>query len=231
VCRDTVVRVLVSKLKMVRAARRRWPLFASYEEDIALRSEKWKTKYDGKRVIMWDDTNVNAPSPQDAETNRHWYSHYYGGCVAEGAVFLQLCGWGSTWELWAGSVSDSDYQTLTEVLETQEKFVMEDPVNSDIPFLNFLDKGYRVVLAAWRAGRQLTLQPDFARSDRRFNSQEVLWYATVANDHSGNERQVNVSKRSGLISRGLQHNQCPSTIADAWLAWGFQVNFMYKLVL
>jgi len=22
-----------------------------------------------------------------------------------------------------------------------------------------------------------------------------------------------------------------STIADAWLAWGFQVNFMYKLVL
>jgi hypothetical protein len=42
---------------------------------------------------------------------------------------------------------------------------------------------------------------------------------------------VNVMKRSGLIRRGLQKHQDTSAIADVWLAWGFQANFMYKPVL
>ena len=86
------------------------------------------------------------------------------------------------------------------------------------------------MLAAWRSGRQLLLQPDFARSDRRFNSRELLRSAGVASDRSGNERAVNVAKPSGLIARGLQHHQKTEIIADAWLAWGFQANFMFKPV-
>ena len=75
------------------------------------------------------------------------------------------------------------------------------------------------------------LQPDFAKSDRRFNSKEVNRSGAVSSDRSGNERAVNVSKRSGEIQRGLQKHQETSVIADAWLAWGFQVNFMYRPVL
>ena len=48
---------------------------------------------------------------------------------------------------------------------------------------------------------------------------------------SSNERAVKVAKRSGLLQRGLQLSWKPSDIADAWLAWGFQANFMYKPVL
>jgi len=94
-----------------------------------------------------------------------------------------------------------------------------------------VDKGYRCALAAWRGGRQLMLQPDFARSDRRFNSREVLRSGAIASHRSGNERAVNVMKRSARIRRGLEKHQDPAIIADAWLAWGFQVNFMCGPVL
>ena len=229
--RTALGRILEHKRQMVLASRLRWPMFASYEEDFALRDKRWNGKYAGKRPIMWDDTNVGAPDPQDAETNRHWFSYYYDSCVAKGAVFLQLCGWMGTWELWAGCISDSDYQVRAGVLVALEQFVKECSLHSDIPFTLILDKGYRIVLAAWRAGRQLTLQPDFAKSDRRFTSREVLRSAAVASDRSGNERAVNVAKRAGRISRGLQPHQQPRIIADSWSAWGFQANFMYKRVL
>jgi len=147
--RRTLVGVLTSKLELVLAARKRWPMFASFEEDIALQRQRWSSYYFGKRKIMWDDTNVNAPDPQDAETNCHWFSHYYGSCVAKGAVFLQLCGWMGTWELWAGCISDSDYQVRAGILAFMAWFVSQDPLHSDIPFLSILDKGYRIVLAAW----------------------------------------------------------------------------------
>jgi len=69
--------------------------------------------------------------------------------------------------------ADNLLRALSKQAECDLSF-QELKVHSDIPFLNILDKGYRCVLAAWRAGRQLTLQPDFANSDRRFNSREVL---------------------------------------------------------
>jgi hypothetical protein len=95
-----------------------------------------------------------------------------------------------------------------------------------------MDKGYRCSLAAWlMAGRQLMMQPAVARSDRRFTSSEALRSGAVAAHRSSNERAVNVMKRSGLLKRGLQKRQSTAMIADAWLAWGFQVNFMYKPVL
>jgi hypothetical protein len=138
------------------------------------------------------------------------------------------------WELWAGSISDTDYQTRAGVFEVQEEFAEEiDPQRRKFcrTFLNIMDKGYRCSLAAWRTGRQLMMQPAFARSDRRFTSGEVLRSGAVAAHRSGNEWAVNVMKRSGLLKRGLQKRQSTAVIADAWLAWGFQVNFMYKPVL
>jgi hypothetical protein len=45
-----------------------------------------------------------------------------------------------------------------------------------IPFTNIVDKGYRCIMAAWRAGKQLFLQLAFATSDRKFNTREV-WRA------------------------------------------------------
>jgi hypothetical protein len=224
-------RIIQSKLKKVLAARKRWPLFASFEEDLALRGPNWKHKHVGKRIIMWDDTNVNAPRPQDAEINRHLFSDYYGGCVAKGGVFQQLCGWMGAWQLWAGSISDSGYVAKSGILEQQKQFVADDPVHSDVPFTMILDKGHRITTQAFQSGEQRVMQPDFARSDRKFNSHEVLRSAGVATDRSGNERAVNVVKRSGLIQRGLQNHQQASTIDDAWLAWSFQVNFMFKPVL
>ena len=147
-----------------------------------IQGEKWKTKYREKRCIMWDDTSVSAPSPFDAMINCHWFLYYYDNCVAKCAVFLQICGWIGTWELWAGSISDSAYQERSGILEYQHRFVKnEDSIHRDIPFSNILDKGYRIALAAWRTGRQLTIQPNFAKSDRKFNSREAFAFGIHCN--------------------------------------------------
>jgi hypothetical protein len=86
-------------------------------------------------------------------------------------------------------------------------------------------------MAAWRAEKQLFLQPAFARSDRKCNTREVNRSSTVASDRSGNERAGNVAKRAGVLKRGLRPNDSHDVIADVWIAWGFQANFMYKPVL
>jgi len=231
ISRRTAMRVLERKRSMVLAARERWPMFASYEECIQLQAESWKKNYGNKRLIMWDDTNIDAPGPSDAAMNRHLYSQYYNGCVGKGGVFLQTCGWIGVWMLWAGAVSDSDYMTTGGILEVMQLFVAECALHSDIPFTLILDKGYRIVLDALHSGGQMTVQPNFAKSDRKFNSEEVLRSAAIATDRSANERGVRVCKHSGLLKRGLQHHQSTAAIDDAWCAWSFQVNFMFKPVL
>ena len=55
--------------------------------------------------------------------------------------------------------------------------------------------------------------------------------ASVASDRSGNERAVNVCKKSGYIKRGLAPHGEPRRLNDSWLAWSFQANFMYAPVL
>ena len=114
-------------------------------------------------------------------------------------------------------------------MDEQRKF-QENDNSSDEPFTNVTDKGYRNVLAAWRKG-QFLLQPTFARSDRHFTTFELLSSASIARDRAGNERAVNVCKRAGYIRRGLEKNQSAADLADAWLAWSFQVNFMYRPIL
>ena len=130
-----------------------------------------------------------------------------------------------------GGISDTEYMSRSGVFSYQERFVKACSAFSNIKFTSIVDKGYRCVLAAWRAGRQLLLQPAFARSDRKFNSDEVLTSAAVASDRSANERAVNVAKRAGFLSRGVDSAQDVGTVADVWLAWSFQCNFMFKPVL
>ena len=72
--------------------------------------------------------------------------------------------------------------------------------------MNGTDKGYRCRLAAWRADRQMLIQPYFAESDRKFTTREVLCSEMIALHHSGNERAINVAKRLGLIVRGIANS-------------------------
>ena len=83
-----------AKLELVKACRESWPRYASFEEDQALMKQKWKERYKGVRVVMWDDTNVNLSyKPGGADEQRLTYSAYYAANCAKGGVFLQLCGW------------------------------------------------------------------------------------------------------------------------------------------
>jgi len=106
------------------------------------------------------------------------YSAYYAGNVAKGGVFLQLCGWLATHELYPGAMSDSRYLNETGIIEEQEKFQKSD---GEIPFINQIDRGFRSSLAAWKSG-QFILQPNFTNSDGKFATGEVLCSASIAAD-------------------------------------------------
>ena len=137
-----------------------------------------------------------------------------------------------TWELWGGAISDTDYVPRTGILDAQKEFVEKaDLGNKDVVFTNITDKGYRCRMAAWRTGKQLLLQPFFAKADRKFSSKEVLASARIASHRSGNERAVKVAKRSGKIARGALGPENLANLDDLWLCWVFQANFMYKPVL
>lgn len=61
---------------------------------------------------------------------------------------------------------------------------------------------------------------------------EVLHNATIAVIRSGNERAVKQTKYSWIVQKGINHAKYdPSMLDNIWLAWGFQVNFMYNTVL
>jgi hypothetical protein len=227
------------KYSIERRALESWPKYASYEEDKKCRNgEKWDQKYDGHRIIFWDMTNIPAYGFTDADFNRMTYSSYYAMNCFKGGVGNQLCSWIVAGNLWPGAVSDTQYHREEGYLKEQETFQNDDLVqvttegsHEVLPFTNILDKGYRVKLICWRAGKQRTHQPVWRESDRRFTRNETLLTATVATDRGGNERSVKVCKRSWYVSRGLQPNQCHKRLNNAWKTWAFQANFMFKPVL
>jgi hypothetical protein len=230
----TLMNIFDNKRKTVLRCRLSWPVYLSYEEDRRLRKTKWNNKYEGHRVVFWDDTNISfCYKPSGANEQRLTYSSYYGKNCAKGGVFLQLSGWlGVEEELWTGATSDTHYQEQTGIFQRQDMFSRNDTVESKhIPFTNIFDKGYRSRLAAWRCGRQLTLQPDYAKSDMRFRGIQTLQSASIATDRSGNECAVNVCKLSGILKRGLTSAGDWTRMNDVWLAWSFQANFMFKPVL
>ena len=79
---------------------------------------------------------------------------------------------------------------------------------------------------------QNSWQPIFAKSDEQFQRNNLLLSARVAVNRSGNERGVKYMKHSWVVWQGIKHGNFDlTTIDDIWLAWGFQVNFIYKAVL
>lgn len=93
------------------------------------------------------------------------------------------------------------------------------------------DKWYRSKAVAWKTGRQQVLQPDRAESDKHFSRSRTLRSASIATDRAGNERGVNVCKKSWFVSRGFTPNTNPILISNAWTTWAFQANFMFNPVL
>ena len=78
-------------LRKVLKCRKSWPKYATHAEDIQMRKDKWKQKYEGKRVVMWDDTNINfAFKPSGAYEQRVTYSKYYATNCGKGGFFIQL---------------------------------------------------------------------------------------------------------------------------------------------
>ena len=133
-----------------------------------------------------------------------------------------------TWEhAWAGAIHDTECQTRSGVFESMQWFV--DHFDKGIPLTNIVDKGYRRIIAAWRAGKQL-FQPAFARSDRQRNTREINRSSTLASDRSGNEISC---------QRGQSCGRSQARLATEWesqwhcrrLDWGFQADFMCKPVL
>ena len=227
-------KVFDRKMRLVLECRKRWPKYATFEEDKLFCDKKYLASYDGHRPIFWDMTSFRCPKPSNAELQRLTWSSYYGMNCFKGGIGLQLCGWIVTHELWTGAVSDTKYQEESGIFEIQKTYAENDrvgPQNEYVPFTNVFDKGYRNRLAAWQTGQQLTLQPEFARSDRKFGRNATLTSAKIAADRAGNERAVRLTKMSGYVKSGLENRQAFVRLADAWLSWGFQVNFMYDEVV
>ena len=225
-------RVFRSKLALVLAARKRWPMYATHEEDNLFRNRKWSDDFGNARVIMHDNTNIGLPTASDGDQQRSLYSEYYGECCAKGGVCIQLCGWIRSTHLVTGHACDKKSTELTKILPQQQRFQEHDKQNNAIiSFLLVLDKGYRITMLA-RQYNQSCRQPIFAKSDEQFQRNDLLLSAGVDVNRSGNERGVKYMKHSWIVSRGIKHGNFDlPAVDDIWLAWGFQVNFMYKNVL
>merc|ERR1712032_1206587 len=229
-CRNACRMLFRSKLLLAMKARNRWPMYASHEEDCKLRKEKWNDQFKDKRIIMHDNTNITLVTPYYADKQRSLRSKYNAECCAKGGVSIQMCGWIRALHLFTGGIDDSKYIERSEILKQQQLF-QEGDESSNNQFINIFDKGYRVTLLA-RDHAQSCLQPIFAQSDIQFFRNELLHSASVAVIRSGNERAVKIMKYSWILQRGINHpNFKLSVLDDIWLAWGFQINFMYNTVL
>ena len=86
-CKRDILRDIKLKYSIKRKARDTWPAYASYKEDMALRNaDKWSAKYDGKRPVFWDMTNIPTCAFSDADLNRITYSKYYGMNCLKGGI-------------------------------------------------------------------------------------------------------------------------------------------------
>ena len=141
---------------------------------------------------------------------------------------MQLCGWIVNEDLWVGGVSDTEYNKHAGYLQKQKEFQEKDLVYGEgdsvgkvLAWLIIYDRGYRAKMAAWLEGKQKVLQPPASKSDERFKERTTVYAATVAHDRSGNERAVNVCKRSGMIKRGFKPNMNPIRFNYVWRGWAF----------
>ena len=125
--------LFIFKLALLNRARNRWPIFASYEEDMALRKPKWNHKLrerKGKkfRIIFWDMTGIKTYKFSAADKQRVTWSKYYATNCVKGAGGIQPCTWGVTVPLWTGRVSDTDYHQNSGYVQAMKEFQEKDLV-------------------------------------------------------------------------------------------------------
>jgi hypothetical protein len=168
----------------------------------------------------------------DTEAQRNTYSLYYDGNVGKGGVFLQPCGWMGTHELFMGAISDTEYRLRSGIFERQHSFIQQkDPLSNHVTWLNMLDRGYRNLGSyAFSHGHQKVVQPNFGKTDDRFNTYETLWSASVAAIRAANKRAVRTAKTSKYVRSGLRPNDSVRRLSVVWLCWGFTCNFMFRPV-
>ena len=93
------------------------------------------------------------------------------------------------------------------------------------------DRAGREATVGCVAGGQGTLQPPTSRSDERFTDKMTVYAAFIAHNRLGNERAVNVCKRSVMVKRRLVPNMNPARLNYVWRGWAIRANFMYKSIL
>jgi hypothetical protein len=108
-------------------------------------------------------------TPSDALLQRLTYLAYYAGNVARVGIFVQLCGWLGTHELYPGAMPDIRYLNETGIFQEQAAFMAEDGGDA---LINEVNRGFRSCLAAWK--------PNFMNSDGKFTTGEVLRSASIA---------------------------------------------------
>lgn len=222
--------IVDDKLRKILDCRASWPAYLTQEEDVALRPRKW----DGvlgkdERVIMHDTTNIPLRfKPTQSELQKITHSIYYGGNNAKADCAVQPCGFVRTYMLWVAAITDSQYMIRNRIFEHQQRFQRSDLVGGvEIPFMNILDRGYKLSNEAFKAGKQTVQQPIFReRNQQRFTGRETLLSASIASIRSGNERAVAKAKMAGFLKKGLRPSECPERLDNVWLAWGFMVGYL-----
>lgn len=130
-------------------------------------------------------------------------------------------------------VTDTDYFRRSGILQLQDQYVkIYDAGSSHAKWINILDRGYKVMGECFAVGEQKCLQPTFTKSgEPKFSGNNTQLTASVAADRSGNERAVKMAKISKYIKDGYKQTVNVEELCDVWLAWSFQVNFVYKPIL
>jgi hypothetical protein len=96
---------------------------------------------------MWDNTGIKMPKPSDPEMQQNTWSSYYHANVLKGSVSIQLYGWITSYDLWMGAMSNSEYLERSGILEEQQQFALKDTVDGKVlPFTNVLDRGIVAIL-------------------------------------------------------------------------------------
>ena len=128
------------------------------------RDESWERIFPrekGIHVVMHDITNLPLMKARWADLQWALFNKYYGGCVGKGGIFSQQCSWQGTFELWTGTVGNTQYVEGEKIFELQQEFVNSD-FSSAAPFLNIVDKGYLLTVLSVLQHGQHVLQPFFA---------------------------------------------------------------------
>ena len=141
---------------------------------------------------------------------------------------MQPCGWILNEDLWVGGVSDTEYNKHAGYLQKQKEFQEKDRLYDEgeergmlLTWLIIYDRGYRAKMTAWLEGKQGVLQPPDSKSNERFEGRTTVYAATIAHDWSGNERAVNVCKRSGVMKRGFKPHMDKVRFNYVWRGWAF----------